>query len=425
MSYKILNLKIKNMKVIEAIEICPKTNAIIISGENGNGKSTVLESILWTLAGERNIPENAVKVGERRGEIEIDLGDFKVRREFRGEKTSLIVLGKEGNKINSPQAFLNSIIEKTTFDPMVFMRSPEREQVEMLKKAMGVDFTELDEGRKSLEGTRLEIGREARLVQGQLREYEDVQGSFKEQKTRSMQEISVELGKLEADEEDMRRREQEVRKLQSRIERKQSQVAQVQEQIERLHRQTEAITEEIAEDEKELMGIEITGGAEPGKIRGLREELRQVAEGAKMKERYEQKEKLRNKLGDLEDEREAITQSLENIVQQKKATLEATQFPVPGIEFVGDSVQYKGLPISNASMAEKMKVSLAIAMAVKTKLKVITLEDGSLLDDESLEEVKKFAEKNDMQVWIERVGEEDNSFVIREGRLEGEPCESK
>ena len=43
MGYKILNLKIKNMKVIEAIEICPKTNANIIPGDNGNGKSTVLE----------------------------------------------------------------------------------------------------------------------------------------------------------------------------------------------------------------------------------------------------------------------------------------------------------------------------------------------------------------------------------------------
>lgn len=49
------------------------------------------------------------KKEKRKRVIEVDFGNFKVRREYHGEKKSLIVTGKDGSKIKNPIEFLKSI----------------------------------------------------------------------------------------------------------------------------------------------------------------------------------------------------------------------------------------------------------------------------------------------------------------------------
>ena len=49
----IIELKAENVKVLKAIEIRPEGNIIELTGKNGNGKSSVLDSIIMALAGKK------------------------------------------------------------------------------------------------------------------------------------------------------------------------------------------------------------------------------------------------------------------------------------------------------------------------------------------------------------------------------------
>ncbi len=49
---------------------------------------------------------------------------------------------------------------------------------------------------------------------------------------------------------------------------------------------------------------------------------------------------------------------------------------------------------------------------------MILIRDGSLLDDDSMSEVYRFAQEHDVQVWIERIGSADeDALIIEDGEV--------
>jgi predicted ABC-type transport system involved in lysophospholipase L1 biosynthesis ATPase subunit len=72
------------------------------------------------------------------------------------------------------------------------------------------------------------------------------------------------------------------------------------------------------------------------------------------------------------------------------------------------------VPFKQASGAEQLRVSLAMAIALNPKLRVIRIADGSLLDSDNLALVESIARENDFQVWIEMVGDGDGRGIIIE-----------
>jgi hypothetical protein len=87
---------------------------------------------------------------------------------------------------------------------------------------------------------------------------------------------------------------------------------------------------------------------------------------------------------------------------------------VDGLSFDDSGVLLNGLPFSQASQAEQLRVSVAMGFAQNPELKVLLVRDGSLLDGNSLNLLDQMARDHDGQVWIERVGEGDQCAVIIE-----------
>jgi hypothetical protein len=81
-------------------------------------------------------------------------------------------------------------------------------------------------------------------------------------------------------------------------------------------------------------------------------------------------------------------------------------------------VLLNGVPFEQASDAERLRASIAIAAAMNPKLRVIRVRDGSLLDDEAMALLSGFASENDFQIWIERVDSSGRvGFVMEDGHL--------
>ena len=79
---KILSFEAENIKRLVAAEITPDGNMVQITGRNAAGKSSVLDAIWWALAGTRSHQPEPIRRGEDKAHVQLDLGEFVVRREF-------------------------------------------------------------------------------------------------------------------------------------------------------------------------------------------------------------------------------------------------------------------------------------------------------------------------------------------------------
>src|SRR3990172_5374450 len=136
---KIIELQSENIERLKAVRIKPDGSLVQSTGKNGAGKTSVLDSITMALAGGDVIPEKPIREGENKAKIVVDLGDIKVTRTWTGnDKTYLAVETKEGAKYPSPQALLDILTGKLSFDPLEFARMEPNKQVETLRQLVGI-----------------------------------------------------------------------------------------------------------------------------------------------------------------------------------------------------------------------------------------------------------------------------------------------
>jgi hypothetical protein len=125
---------------------------------------------------------------------------------------------------------------------------------------------------------------------------------------------------------------------------------------------------------------------------------------------------------DLEAAANDLTAAMEARTAAKEAAIAAAKLPVPGISFGDGAILLNELPFNQASDAEQLRASVAIAMASSPALRVIRVRDGSLLDEDGMRLLGEMADKHDCQVWVESVRSDDKvGFVLEDGHLVSTP----
>ncbi|MFN7591098.1 MAG: hypothetical protein ACK5UQ_21685 [Planctomycetota bacterium] len=118
---------------------------------------------------------------------------------------------------------------------------------------------------------------------------------------------------------------------------------------------------------------------------------------------------------------DALTQEIEAVDQRKAEAISAARMLVPGLGLGADGVvTLNGLPLDQASAAERLRVSVAIGLAMNPRLRVLLIRDASLLDRESMRQVAVLAKEAGAQLWVERVEVDDQTTVlIEDGQVAG------
>lgn len=130
------------------------------------------------------------------------------------------------------------------------------------------------------------------------------------------------------------------------------------------------------------------------------------------------RDELRKLSETLAEESKALTRGIGKRTQEKDDAIAAAQMPVPGLGFGDGIVTMNGLPFDQASDAERLRTSVAIAMAANPKLRVIRIRDGSLLDEDSMKILSDMCDENEFQCWIETVSSNAKTgFVLEDGHL--------
>lgn len=423
----VLELYAENVQCIRTVSIKTKgKKEIIIGGGNGEGKSSTINCIAWAIGGEKLIPAVPVRKGQDSALIKLDLGELQVERTFRPDgSSSLKVTGKDGSRFSSPQAVLNRLMGDLSFDPMAFLRMKPKEQLESLKKIANVSFDDLNDEREEVFDQRKEINKEVSRLESVLAMIPKPTPDIPD-KVISVADLSAELQRAhdtnqEADDlmdqataagaesikarDALRAKHQELddaRKAVSRLEEEARQLSQSLDRAAIEEQRLSAMAEKVERvDPKPI--IEKMQSSEKINAR-VRAKLDRVNKESEMKTQSAAAQRLTTRLGEID--------------QEKNDRLAAAKFPVKGLSFSEDEVLFKGVPFKQASKGEQTEVSMAMGMAQNPKLKVILIENGSLLDDEHLDSVIKLATRKGYQVWIERVSKgAECSIIIEDGEV--------
>lgn len=139
---KIIELNAENIKRLTAVEIHPDETVQIIGGNNGQGKSSVLDAIWLALGGgaAKKSTARPIRDGEKKAKVTLDLGDLKVTRTWTSnDKSVLKVESVNGAQFKSPQAMLDKLVGKFSFDPLAFTQLSAKEQRQQLINLVDLD----------------------------------------------------------------------------------------------------------------------------------------------------------------------------------------------------------------------------------------------------------------------------------------------
>lgn len=405
---KIIELKAQNIKRIRAVEIRPKDNVVVISGRNDQGKTSVLDSIWYALAGKDSLKNTPVPIrkGENSAEAILTIDDFVVKRKWTAnDKSYLEVSSRDGAVYKSPQQLIDSFVGKLSFDPLEFAQMKEKEQRELLLNLIDLDINldHVDTKIGVLYDQRRMKGREVKLLQGQREEIENVAELPKE---------LISISELQEKLEQNIRHNQLIEEANSNLDDYLMDLEKLKDKKKEIEREIEQIEKNIKETETYLHQ---THSIDTSHTKDMIASAETINEKIRARERNKEADK---KLQQAQAEYDSYTKQIEDLTNSKTEALKKAKMPIAGLGIDDTGITYQGIPFSQLSSSEQLKVSMAIAMAFNPKLRVIRITDGSLLDNGNMEIVKKMAKDKDFQVWVERVEDSGNmGFIIENGEV--------
>lgn len=434
MNYKIISLEANNIKVLKAVRITPEKNVITLTGDNGAGKSSVLDSIVYALAGSTEICEQPIRHGASSAKIVCTLNGLVVTRKFGPTGTLLTVTNAEGEPQKSPQGILDSLIGNLSFDPLSFARMKPAEQLITLRKLVGIDFTALDQKRAKLYQDRTLVNREhdstkAILMAAQHFPNAPVEEVSISELTKQIEEIATRNQARAKEREELAEAKRKTATWHDVAKTKEERVNYLKSEAERIAQQLKLAEAELLEASNKLrdaVKLETEVGKRLAAVvdedsTPLKEQILKAEEINRQVRLNKTREDHAVKLKAKKEESDALTKQIDEIDKSKQSQLAKAKFPLPNLSFDDGHVLLDGVPFSQASDGEKLRVSVAVGMALNPKLRVIFIRDGSLLDKDGLRTVAELAVQNDYQVWLEDARSTDpTALVIEDGELKTE-----
>ena len=134
---KITNLELENIKRIKAVQLTPSESGLtVIGGNNGQGKTSVLDGIAWALGGDKFKPSQPQRDGSViPPHLRVTLSNGLIV-ERKGDRGTLKITDPNGGK--GGQQLLNEFIGQLALDLPKFMQATSKEKAQTLLRIIGV-----------------------------------------------------------------------------------------------------------------------------------------------------------------------------------------------------------------------------------------------------------------------------------------------
>jgi DNA repair exonuclease SbcCD ATPase subunit len=421
---QITRLEIVDFKRIEAAAIDCDGKPIILTGDNGQGKSSILDAIVYAL--QRSGTGKPIRDGQEGCTVALTIEGtaqtLHIKRRAKGENAYLDVTDAEGQKIPSPQKFLDALIGNLAFDPEAFTRLKAKEQADALRIATGLDTSDLDEAYKIAFSKRTDANRVKESAEkvynacpvaaGGRREKQSASGLVQERDAlrKEVMEAEKSLELYEAAEEAIVEQHQLIQELEQKLAQARGDLAKL-ENGQQDHKNTCEARIKATE------GHNARGIAIDATLADLDAANTEAdAHNRLLDDRANKQEAYKGAIGTAKK----LDDEVKRLVAEREARIAAAKMPIPGLSIEDDTVMLNNVPFGDLNTAERIKVSAMIAMAQNPTLKVIFVREGALMSRANLAVLRDLSEEHGVQLWIEKFQEQAGTegLHIVEGLIE-------
>jgi predicted ATP-dependent endonuclease of OLD family len=425
---KVLSLVVENFKNIEKTEVDFAGRSATIIGKNGAGKSSLIQAICSPIDS-NYIPAKPVKKGEERGSIELTIGGslhgeeetYTLGLHFseKHKKGRITVTNGEGEKVNGGKQFISDIVGNIGFDIQEFIKlgvtsngsiskPGTQEQIEILKKLMPKDVLkqmhDLDKEFKDVYEARADVNRDILHAKSRLEGHDFSQDELERyNEVVDTEGIVSKMTNIEKELERYNKVFSTVDSLLDSIPLKQERLALLEEKVEALHAEITADIDKLDKGE-----VWLTNKTKPS-IEAMNIELSNAnMHNNKVKEvKSLQDSQIAIRL--LQESSEANTERLDKIKREKKQIFTSSPLPVKGLTFDEEGIYFKGLPFVEGQHPSSTIISIGakIGMALNPNLRMLVIKDGSLLDKKTLKWLVSQCEKENYQLFVEMVADNE------------------
>lgn len=409
MSVKINSFEIENVKRIRAIRLEPSPNGlIVIGGKNGQGKTSVLDSIAWALGGDRYRPSAPQRSGSvNTPALHVTLSNGLVV-ERKGKNSDLKVIDPNGRK--GGQQLLNEFISQLALDLPRFLDASNKEKADILLQIIGVgdELFELERKENELYNRRYEVGRIADRKQkfaDEMTLYPDVPDELvsPSELIRRQQDILAKNAENQRKREHMHEIENDANMIQNSINECKKRLSELEREL------TKALADlEIARKDALFLHDKST------------EELeRDIANIEKINKKIRSNLDRKKAMSEAEEYRteyDSLTEEINEVREQRLALLDNALLPLPGLSVENGELTYNGYKWDAVSGSDRLKIATAIARKINPECGFVLLDKLEQMDTESLRDFGEWLENEDLQVIATRVSVGDEcSIIIEDG----------
>lgn len=429
---KITELQVQNLKKVKAVEFSPNEKGLtVIGGNNGQGKTSILDAIAWGLGGEKFKPTKPVKEGsDEKPYISIKLSNGLIV-ERKGVNSSLKVTDPTGTK--SGQQLLNEFISSFALDLPKFMNASTKEKGEILLKLIGVgdELNRLDNEVKSKFEKRTAIGQIAAQKQKAADDMVFFPGLPPEPKSsldliKKMQGILLKnaenekiRGHVTECEEDRDRLLQKEKNVENMIDNIIDKIAELKRQQDDLEKQKNEIAKgitnavenvRVAKETAENLQDESTKAIEEA-IENIDSENEKIRNNTAREAKQAEAETYRQKYDELSGE-------ISEARNKRQELLKSADLPLPGLNVVNGELQYNGIPWDGISSSQQLIIATSIVGKLNPKCGFVLMDKLEQMDINTLSEFGEWLKSVGLQVIATRVSTGDEcSIIIEDGEI--------
>jgi len=402
---KINHIKINGFKALTEFSIDPEGRSVEVSGDNGQGKSSVIDAVWLALTGKEcpGVPVNRHAI---KADIEVGLDSgHTVSLEFGPKGKKLVVCAEDGRPVKAPQGFLDGLIGKISFDPFAFVGMTPKDQRTFLMQLLGLDFSDIETKKGAILESKRAADLDFKVIERQCDDLADayetdaisVEEALEQQKIHEAanRELDARKHTLETLAEESNR----IIDSRSDLEK---QIDDLREKLAKLP-SAEEMSAKIVRAETAIQEQEVALEEHPD-VSEVIAQASQVNEAAK---RWELRKTLRARYDAAKLECEKFARMATECEEEKKNRLMDAKLPVDGLGFTDDGVTFQGLPFDqgNQCQSDILRVGVAIAVAQNPNLRIVRIKDGSLFGEAKRAALLKTLSEFGFQAFIERVTE--------------------
>lgn len=409
MSVSISKFEIENVKRVKVVKVKPDaTGLTILGGDNGQGKTSVLDAIAYALGGEKYRPSKFSREGSvNPGTIKIVMSNGLVV-ERKGKNAALKVTDPSGQKAG--QTLLDSFVSTLALDLPRFLEASSKDKANTLLKIIGVgdQLAAMDMKEKELFSERTVTGRTA-----------DTKAKFAENQPYypdAPKEL-ISASELIQKQQDILARNAQRQQWQrdhdaliDKSMRIDDQIEDLQKRILSLKQDKQAVMEQIRAGEKTPAEMKMESTAE------LEQNLAQIDEINRKVRANLDKERAEEDAKGYREAYDQLTVKINEIREARKKLLDGADLPLPGLSIEDGELIYQGQRWDNMSGSQRLIVSTAIVRKLNPECGFVLMDKLEQMDLHTLKEFGAWLEQEGLQVIATRVSTGDEcSIVIEDG----------